>query len=142
MDDIEREVASPDIVAARCKTYEFGGRKLHPFSKSRQTAAMQIQISPFIGADEEERRANFALDVQKLLWLCWIDNQMVYKVCAQRKIAIPLIMQWWDEYGADFGTQEWIQAAETFASIIEDIETVSATVDSTGSKSGGDNLGE
>jgi hypothetical protein len=103
---------------------------------------MQIEISPFIGADAEERRANFALDVQKLIWLCWIDDAMVYKVAAQRKIAVPLIMQWWDEYGADFGSQAWIDAAEIFANIIEDIETVSATVDGTGSKSDGDSLGE
>jgi hypothetical protein len=142
MEDVEREAISPDVVAARCNTYEFAGRKLKPFSKSRQTAAMQIEISPFIGADADERRANFALDVQKLIWLCWIDDAMVYKVVAQRKIAIPLIMQWWDEYGADFGSQAWINAAEIFANIIEDIETVSATVDGTGSKSDGDSLGE
>jgi hypothetical protein len=142
IDDVEREELTPDVVSARCKTYEFAGRKLHPFSKSRQTAAMQIEVSAFIGAPEEERRANFALDVQKLIWLCWVDAPMIYKVCAQRKIAVPLIMQWWDQHGADFGSQAWIDAAETYANIIEDIETVSATVDGTGSKSDGDSLGE
>jgi hypothetical protein len=142
MEDVEREVISPDVVAARCNTYEFAGRKLHPFSKSRQSAAMALEISVFIGASQDERKASFALDIEKLIWLCWVDDRMVEKVRSNRKIAGPLISQWWDEYGADFGSQAWIDAAEIFANIIEDIETVSATVDGTGSKSDGDSLGE
>lgn len=142
IDDVDRDEVTPDVVSARCRSYEFSGRKLKAFSKSRQTAAMQIEVSAFIGADEDERRANFALDVQKLLWLCWVDDAMVYKVCGQRRIALPLILEWWEKHGAAFGSPEWIDAANIYGSIVEDLETVSATIDGTGSDSDGDSLGE
>ena len=142
IDDISTSEVTPDVIAARCMTYEFAGRKLHPFSKSRQTAAGLIKVSSFIGADSDGIAANLSLDVQKLIWLCWVDDAMINKVYCQSGIGVPLIREWWDKYGATFGSPEWVEAINTYTSIVNDLELGSATVDSTGSGGEDDSLGE
>jgi hypothetical protein len=51
IDDIDAEAGAitPDQVTARCRTYEWKGKPLHAFSKTRSTAARCMGNSLFLG---------------------------------------------------------------------------------------------
>jgi hypothetical protein len=144
MDDIEEEI-SPDKVAARCTEYTFKGRKLNPFTKTRQTAAVTMRTRCFLGGAEPDESGAYPemfLDAQKIVWLCVVDESMARKACSQPQTAISLCLDWWEKEGGNIGSPAHVELMGLFGSILEDMQTVSAEVDNTGRKSSGDNLGE
>ena len=142
-DEIEKTL-SPDVAAARCDTYEFKGRKLHGFSKTRQTAACSMGTLVFLGQHNPGDNGNYPemfSDAQKVVWLCVVDDNMAKKACDSPKTANSLVTDWWSKEGGNLFGPEYMELMQIFGKVLEDIFVVSAETDSTGSGSG-DNLGE
>ncbi len=144
IDQIEKEI-TPDTVAARCTEYEFNGKKLNPFTKTRQTAAATMGAKIFLGVGERDENGTYPemfLDAQKIVWLCAIDGGMVRKAIVNPGAAIGHMIEWWEKEGGNVGSRKHVELMEIFANVITDITTVSAEVDQTGTKGGSENLGE
>jgi hypothetical protein len=144
IDDIEKESLTPDEVAARCTEYEFGGKKLNPFTRTRQTAAATMRVKVFFGVETDEKGAypEMLTDAIKVVWLCVADNKAARRACLKPEEAIEKALDWWDENGGNLGSPLHISLIETFGNILTDIQTVSAETDSSGAGSGSDSLGE
>ncbi len=143
IDDIEREL-TPDIVAARCTEYTFKGRKLHAFSKTRQAAAVTMGTKCFVGGvdrDEGGAYPEMFMDALKVVWLCVVDDTTARRACFQPKTAQALALDWWETQGDDIGSPGFVELMERFGSILEDLTTVSAEVETKGG-GGSDSLGE
>ena len=144
MTDIEREI-TPDIVAARCQSYEFAGKPLSPMTKTRQVAARCMDHYLFQGkatADERGVYPEMFRDALIIVWLCSVDEARARRACLKPNDALDEMLQWWEANGGDLGSTREAEMVQIYGSIIEDLVTVSAQVDATGSKSGGEALGE
>lgn len=144
IDEIENEI-TPDAVAVRCTEYEWNGKKIHPFTKTRQTAAATMEAKIFLGVGERNENGAYPemfLDAQKIVWLCTVDGGMVRKAIVNPVAAIGHMIEWWEKEGGNLGSKKHVELLEIFASIITDITSVSAEVDQTGAKGGSENLGE
>lgn len=144
IDDIETEL-TPDIVAARCTEYTFKGKKLHPFTKTRQTAAVSMGTKVFTGVGDRDANGVYPemyLDAQKIVWLCVVDDAAARRACSNPNTAISLCLDWWEEEGGNIGGAEHAEIMDLYSDILTDLQTVSAEPDSTGSKGGSESLGE
>jgi len=144
IDEIEKEI-NPDVIAARCTEYEFAGKKLHPFTKTRQTAAATMGARIFLGIADRDESGTYPemfLDAQKIVWLCTVDGGLVRKAIINPGAAIGHMIEWWEKEGGNMGSKKHVELMELFASIITDISSVSAEIDQTGAKGGSENLGE
>lgn len=142
--EIEKQI-TPDVVAARCDTYEFRGKKLKPFTKMRQTAAVTIGTRCFIGIGERDENGAYPelfLDAIKIVWLCTIDDGAVKRACRQPTTSIDLALSWWESEGGDIGSPVYAELIGVFTDILTDLQTVSAEVDSTGKGDTSESLGE
>jgi hypothetical protein len=152
-DNVETE-PTPDTVAARSQSYEFAGKPLEPFSKTRQSTASRMGVAVFNmqkaarifesmkngnGYDEQ------ITDAIRTVWLCTVPIHRVKK--AQRndrevEAAQDESAEWWERNGGSFGSSQFNELTEIFFSIIQDIFTVSAETDSAGTGGANDSLGE
>jgi hypothetical protein len=144
IDDIETDLLTPDEVAARCTEYEFAGQKLNPFTRTRQTAAATMRVKVFSGVETDDNGMypEMLTDAIKIIWLCAADNKAARRGCIKPDEAIERALDWWEEFGGDIGGKLHKSLIETFASILTDIQSVSAETDSSGSSSNADSLGE
>ena len=139
------DAPTPDTVAARCTEYEFNGKRLQPFTKGRLTAARCMEAAIFLGrakTDENNIWPEMFLDAQITVWLCTVDPSRVLKACRKPSEAMEDVFSWWEKNGGTFGTDAEAELLNVFSSIMADLTTVSAEVDTTGKKSSGDALGE
>lgn len=134
IEDIENETSvTPDIVAARSRSYQFKGKPLKPFSKSRSTAARCMGNSLFLGRakpDENGVWDSITLDSIMVVWLCSVDDSRVARACLNRDQALVDMLAWWEKEGGEIGSPEEIEAVQLLNFICEDIQTVSATAES------------
>jgi hypothetical protein len=149
IEDLENQV-TPDQAAARSYSYEFAGKKLEPFSKTRQTAAesMGVKIvSASFGRHAEELAETgsypgFLADAIAIVWLCSQPISTAHRAVRKPDEATTRSMQWWEAEGGDVGSEKHIELIETFSSIIEDVFAVQATIEAPSGKGGGNSLGE
>jgi hypothetical protein len=146
IEDIEKDNSvTPDIVAARSRCYQFKGKPLKPFSKSRSTAARCMGNSLFLGRarpDENGVWDQITLDSIMVVWLCSVEDSRVARACLNRDQAIIEMMAWWDKEGGEIGGAEEIEAVQLLNMICEDIQTVSASVESPSGGRDTSNVGE
>ena len=144
MTDIEREI-TPDIVAARCQSYQFKGKPLNAFSKTRQVAARCMGNQFFLGRAQPDERGIYPemfMDAMTVLWLCAVDDARVRRACMRSDAALDEMLEWWEQEGGAFGSTEESEMLNLYGSIIQDLFTVAAEIDTTGTKSQGEALGE
>lgn len=142
--DIEKQI-TPEEVTNRCTEYTFGGTKLSPFTKRRQLAARCMGNLLFLGRAQPDENGTYPelfMDALMVLWLCCVDEPRVRRACMNREQAIEDMLGWWDKSGGDIGSAQEAEAIDVFKNIIEDLQTVSAEVDATGTGGGSDVLGE
>lgn len=144
IEDVEKEL-TPDIVTARCQSYEFAGKPIAPMTKTRQVAARCMDHFLFNGKAAPDERGVYPemfRDALTLVWLCAVDETRVRRACLKPADALDEMLQWWEANGGDLGSSREAEMVQVYGSIIEDLVSVSAQVDSTGTKSGGEALGE
>lgn len=149
IDDIIAPEATPDIVAARSRGYDFAGVPLNAFSKTRQVAAeaMGVKIcSPSFAQCSEQMAetgsySGMLMDAIQIIWLCIEPTSASFRACRKPQEASDKALSWWDKSGADIGSAQYAELIEIYGSIISDLYTVSAETDSTG-KGSGQSLGE
>ena len=149
IDDLTPPEVTPDIAAARSQGYEFGGKDLAAFSKTRQVAAesMGVKIcSPSFSNCAEEMAetgtyAGMFMDAVAIVWLCAHPVSASFKAARKPDAANNAALQWWDSVGGDIGTRPYLSLIETYGSIISDLYAVAAETDSSG-RGTGQSLGE
>ncbi len=146
IEDIENETGvTPDIVAARSRAYTFKGKPLYPFSKQRASAARFLGNYFFLGrakVDERGMWPEISFDTQMVLWLCSVDDTRVVRCYLDKDKALMEMAQWWDTEGGMPGSSIEDEAGTIFGSILQDIQTVSATAEAPSGGRDTSNLGE
>jgi hypothetical protein len=147
IDDIDAEAGAitPDQVTARCRTYEWKGKPIHAFSKTRSTAARCMGNALFLGRakpDENGVWDELLFDAIMVTWLCVVDDSRATRACINKADAIRDMMAWWEAEGGGMGSDEEIEAVRLINSICEDIQTVSASVEAGPGARTDSNVGE
>jgi hypothetical protein len=146
MADIEAPKITADDVTARCQSYTFNGQELEPLTPTRVNAARVIGSAMFSGKAQADERGTYPelfTDAVIAIWVCINPIDKVRSMAFNKDRARAEMFEWWDSL-----SQRWNQSIEEealtiFASMISDIETVSAEIDGTGSSSkNADTLGE
>lgn len=134
IDDIDKKPGiTPDLAAARSRSYEFKGKPLRPFSFTRSTAARCMGNSLFLGRAKPGENGlwpEVTMDSIIVLWLCSVDDSRALRACIKSDEALRDAMAWWEIEGGNMGSREEIEAISLLNSIAEDIMTVSATIES------------
>ena len=148
IDDIEKQPIGPNEVTARCRSYEWKGKPLRPFSSTRKDIAVRLgcvifQPDPSIRQTKNGIWPEFTSDAMICVWTMTIPDEALPRFWLNTEKSAAEYVAWRDSEAVSLGGK----GAETeahliFNMVIEDIQTVQAIADSTGTSSGSDNLGE
>ena len=146
IDDIEKETKlTPDMAAIRSRSHTFKGKQLNAFSKTRSTAARCMGNSLFLGRakpDENGVWDAITLDSIMVVWLCSVDDSRVLRACINKEDAFRDMLAWWETNGGEIGSKEEVEAVKLLNEICEDIQAVSASVESAPGGRDSSSLGE
>ena len=146
IDDVEAKPLTADDVTARCESYTFNGQKLEPFTPTRVNAARVIGAVFFQGKAKYDERGTYPemfTDAVITVWTCVNPIDKVRCMAFNVEKSRAEMWQWWDSLSKGWNPNIEREALDLFGSFLEDIETVSAEIDGTGSGSkNADTLGE
>lgn len=142
--DAEQSTITPDEAAARSQSYEFAGKPLNGFSQERQVAAASMGVmvcsSAFASvADELQETGSYPAmfaDAIATVWLCSQPISAAHRAVRKPDEATTRSLRWWGDNGGNVGSERYGEVMETFANIIEDVFTVSAETESSGTGGG------
>jgi hypothetical protein len=145
-DDIEIKTVTADDVTSRCQSYVFNGQPLEPLTPTRVNAARVIGSAMFSGkaaTDETGTYPELFTDAVIAIWVCVNPIDKVRTMAFNKDKARSEMFSWWDSLSGVWSQKIEEEAVTIFASMLSDIQTVSAEIDSTGTSSKNiDTLGE
>jgi hypothetical protein len=143
MDDIEQEL-TPDVVAARCNSYEFNGKKIGPLSKGVGPVAQAMKVKIFSGVETDDNGIypEITTDAIKVIWLCQCKRNQFDRAFFSPEWGCARAMEWWEKEGGFPGSKQHQELLKVFSMMMTDLFAVSAEVDSSGGGGSDSCLGE
>jgi hypothetical protein len=146
MDDIEKPKLTADDVTARCQSYTFMGNQLEPLTPTRVNAARVIGSAIFAGKAQPDETGTYPelfTDAIIAIWVCLSPIDKVRTMAFNKNASRNEMLKWWDTLSLVWNQDIESEALTVFGSMLQDIETVRAEIDSTGSSGkNADTLGE